>query len=622
MTRLLKGCVIQGAWSGAPAPPDFSAALGSLRYQAAALGMRVTEQQFARDVNAVFVFEAPGVRPVLCEISGWPDRVRLPVSENILQAICGLMSVHGRATGKAQALGVPYLSTLTAVLALQGGIAAAIGQLRGLDLRHSRVSMATTALFSVGQYLAGATAEELPEKLWPGRIEHPDCPPFVSKDGIVFELETLDAGPWQRFWTAVGIDALLAGKGWSAFLLRYAKAIAPLPEPMISALGKRPYAEIDALARQSGVALCPVRALAERAQDLDCERVWRQGPWSFETAENPGAAIKPTVGPLPLSGLTVIESCRRIQGPLAGQMLAMLGAEVIRIEPPGGDPLRGMPPMADGCSARFDALNRNKRIREIDIKSAAGRQEVIELARAADVFLHNWAPGKAAELQLDAADLNAVNPALIYAYAGGWTDPAGAGNLPGTDFMTQAYSGVAAKIAAASHRQGGSLFTVLDVLGGVVAAQGITAALLNRCLTGRRAVVNSSLMSAATLLTASELETIYQPGGPSASAKQIDGVFETGHGKLALDCPDDAAVEQLAAMLGIDDAGDIEALMADLRSTMKAGTAAEWADRLGQIGIPAAVVTEDLTELETNPLLTPCLRQGSYTQVQSPWSFE
>src|SRR6185437_3384551 len=167
-------------------------------------------------------------------------------------------------------------------------------------------------------------------------------------------------------------------------------------------------------------------------------------------------------------------------------LLALLGAEVIRIEPPGGDPLRGMPPIAEGCSARFDALNRLKTIREIDLKSSAGRAEIREMVRYADVFLHNWAPGKAVLLNLGHEDLSAINPSLVYAYAGGWaTDSAEHSSrspMPGTDFMAQAYSGVARKIADASGTQGGSLFTVLDVLGGVVSAQGITLALLNRCM--------------------------------------------------------------------------------------------------------------------------------------------
>ncbi|WP_241227819.1 CoA transferase, partial [Ralstonia solanacearum] len=109
-----------------------------------------------------------------------------------------------------------------------------------------------------------------------------------------------------------------------------------------------------------------------------------------------------------------------VLGAAGRALLALLGASVVRIEPPGGDPLRGMPPLAGDVSARFDALNRLKTVREIDITTAHGRAEIHALVSEADVFLHNWAPGKAAALQLDSADLRRVNPALIYAYAGGW----------------------------------------------------------------------------------------------------------------------------------------------------------------------------------------------------------
>ncbi len=122
----------------------------------------------------------------------------------------------------------------------------------------------------------------------------------------------------------------------------------------------------------------------------------------------------------PLAGLTVLEAGRRIQAPLAAHLLGLLGAEVVRIEPPGGDPLRGMPPACSGVSARWLALNRGKEAVEIDIKSPGGRRELRAAAAGADVFLHNWAPGKAAELGLDSDDLARDNPALVYAYTGGW----------------------------------------------------------------------------------------------------------------------------------------------------------------------------------------------------------
>lgn len=618
MKHSLSNCTLIGGWDNLA--PDFLAVANSLCYQAQSLGMTLNTQEQATQANLSFLMETRRGTSVQCTLSRWHDiDVHTPVTENILQAACGLMSVHGRATGQAQALGVNYVSTLSAVLALQGGIAATLGQLRGLPITQSHVAMSAAALLSMGQYLAGATAEELPERLIPGQIIHPDCPPFISADGVVFELETLDAKPWQAFWTELGVDKQIAGKGWTAFLLRYAKAIAPLPNELISTIASVPYTQIYDIAQRYNVSVCPVRSLQERATDSDCLRVFSQGPWEFirEDLTTANPLRTGSRDDLPLSGLTVVESCRRIQGPLAGHLLSLLGANVIRIEPVGGDPLRGMPPMAEGVSARFDALNRHKSIREIDIKSSAGKAEIYELVRDADVFLHNWAAGKGEEMQLGASDLQAVNPCLIYAHAAGWSDGNNKHDLLGTDFVTQAYSGVARQISQQSGKRGGSLFTVLDVLGGAVAAQGITIALLERELSNKRIQVKSSLMSAATLLCAKPLQAIYSPD-PNSSTQTIspiNGVYQTRQGLIAIECVDDASVTRLFDVL--DKSQNPEQLAEILLNK----TATEWLAILQTANIPVAIVVEDLTDLMTNPLLQPCLMTSSYTQVISPWSF-
>ena len=149
-----------------------------------------------------------------------------------------------------------------------------------------------------------------------------------------------------------------------------------------------PLEQIRLIAAESGVALVPVRGLVQRRADAD-HAASEAGPWQLQRGKPGAPSRKSTPDRLPLQGIRVLESCRRIQGPLAGHLLSLLGAEVIRLEPPGGDPLRNMPPCADGCSVRFDALNHLKDVREVDIKSAAGRAEIHELCRDADVFLHN-----------------------------------------------------------------------------------------------------------------------------------------------------------------------------------------------------------------------------------------
>lgn len=144
-----------------------------------------------------------------------------------------------------------------------------------------------------------------------------------------------------------------------------------------------------------------------------------RSPWTLAPHEAAYTAGSAPSG-LPLAGLTVLEAGRRIQAPLAAHLLGLLGADVVRIEPPGGDPLRGMPPACSGISARWLALNRGKQAVEIDIKAEDDRRRLREMAAGADVFLHNWAPGKAAELGLDHDQLAAASPALVYAYTSGW----------------------------------------------------------------------------------------------------------------------------------------------------------------------------------------------------------
>ncbi|MEN9866849.1 MAG: hypothetical protein RL748_2439, partial [Pseudomonadota bacterium] len=424
MMRPLEGCQLQ--LSFADPANAFSALATSLQYQARALGMQIEtavrldpEPEQADEILSISLSMPRQIglalRPrTVCRIGFGADWANLAVSgaggpldpEHLAQASCGLMSVHGRASGKAQALGLPYVSTVCAALALQALMAAALAQLRGAGNRTCRVSMSGAALLCVGQYLAGATTQEAAERLLPGCNAIHERPPYVSCDGVWFELETLDAGPWRSFWLALGVDATSAAKGWQGFLLRYAKAIAPQPAVLMQTLAALPYAQIAAHAQQAGLAICPLRSLAQRASDADANALWQQGPWAFSGgAHLPAATLAALRAPgqdwhsddLPLRGISVIESCRRIQGPLAGHLLALLGARVIRIEAPGGDPLRGMAPLADGISARFDALNRLKSVVEIDLKSTAGRAQVLQQAAGADVFLHNWAPGKAAQ---------------------------------------------------------------------------------------------------------------------------------------------------------------------------------------------------------------------------------
>src|SRR5690606_24226985 len=113
---------------------------------------------------------------------------------------------------------------------------------------------------SESQYIADATAAALPERSVPSQTAHSTAPPFISSDGVIFELETLSADPWLKFWTQLGISSALAGHGWTAFLLRYAKAVAPIPSELTRAISQITYQQISTLCSQTGLSICPVHA--------------------------------------------------------------------------------------------------------------------------------------------------------------------------------------------------------------------------------------------------------------------------------------------------------------------------------------------------------------------------
>jgi len=122
---------------------------------------------------------------------------------------------------------------------------------------------------------------------------------------------------------------------------------------------------------------------------------------------------KPVAGPC--SGIRVLElATSMVSGPMCGQALGDLGAEVIKLEGLGGDIMRSVPPIKGDFSAQFLQFNRNKRSIALDLKSEQGREVAIELIRRADVLIENFRPGVTARLRVDYDHLKDVNPGLIY----------------------------------------------------------------------------------------------------------------------------------------------------------------------------------------------------------------
>jgi len=585
---------LEGVHLEVSGPPALTApALGHLR----AFGATVPEPPRTSGGPARFAAAGSGPGEVTAH-TAWADV--LPgahaVDEATVQAATGMMHVHGRRDGLPRGLAVDYAATCASVLTVQGLLAAMLGRARG-GTRSTQVTASAdrAALLTLSQYLAAANAPEAEAvELSPGG------PPFTAACGTRFELEALDPAPWARFWRELGAPEEAIRAGWPPFQFRYATACAPLPEELHRTTRGVSWARIRQAASAAGAEVCPLHPLTDTAADRGSRAPWtlnpREGTWD---APATGTAPDPA---LPLAGLTVLEAGRRIQAPLAAHLLGLLGADVVRIEPPGGDPLRGMPPCCSDVSARWLALNRGKRAVRIDIKSRAGQAELRELAAGADVFLHNWAPGKAEQLGLGPDHLAAVNAGLVYVYTSGW-----AGRLAdvpmGTDFMVQARTGVGEAARPVDEAPAPSLMTLLDVLGGLLGAEAVLGGLLLRARTGRGVHVESSLLGAAETLTAPALHRAASGGGarrPAAFRRPsptADGWIAPSDDSAAAVCGRSAELRQLTSQQALD------ALRAD--------------------GLSATAVTTDLGALPHDPRLA-----GAFTRdplgslvVPSPWRF-
>ncbi len=208
----------------------------------------------------------------------------------------------------------------------------------------------------------------------------------------------------------------------------------------------------------------------------------------------------------PLQKFKILDLSRILAGPFATQLLADLGAEVLKVEPPEGDPTRGWgPPFEDGDpghpfggeSAYFRCANRGKASSVLDLHSAEGRARLLELIKDADVLVENFLPDSAERLGLTWAKLHKAHPKLILASIRGFAPDVKASRRAGYDFIIQAESGWMSITGEAGGRPMKVGVALVDVLAALYCANGIQAALLHRERSGEALHVQVPLMEAA-----------------------------------------------------------------------------------------------------------------------------
>jgi crotonobetainyl-CoA:carnitine CoA-transferase CaiB-like acyl-CoA transferase len=200
----------------------------------------------------------------------------------------------------------------------------------------------------------------------------------------------------------------------------------------------------------------------------------------------------------PLAGLLVADFSRILAGPYATMLLADMGAEVVKVEGPGGDDTRTwQPPVRDGISTYYLGVNRNKRSVALNLREPDDCALARELARRADVFIENFKPGGLARFGLDYQAVAAANPAVVYASISGFGSAPGGAALPGYDLIVQAISGLMSVTGDPDGEPYRAGVAVFDVISGLHATIGILAALNLRHETGAGQHVEISLLASA-----------------------------------------------------------------------------------------------------------------------------
>jgi crotonobetainyl-CoA:carnitine CoA-transferase CaiB-like acyl-CoA transferase len=314
----------------------------------------------------------------------------------------------------------------------------------------------------------------------------------------------------------------------------------------------------------------------------------------------------------PLAGLKVLELARILAGPWAGQLLADLGAEVVKVERPGrGDDTRqwGPPFAPDGAAAYFHACNRGKSSVAIALNTQDGQAQVRALAAGADVLIENFKVGGLAKYGLDFPALSALNPRLVYCSITGFGQDGPYAARPGYDFIIQGMGGAMSLTGEPDGAPQKSGVAYADVFTGLYATVAILAALRERDRTGRGAHLDMALLDTQVAVLGNQ--ALYWMVSREVPRRMGNGhvslvpyqAFEVADGEMIVAVGNDRQFERLCGILGLEALAqderfrtnparvvNREALIPLIEAKMRGRRRHELADALEAAGIPAGPI--------------------------------
>ncbi|MGV3652463.1 MAG: CaiB/BaiF CoA transferase family protein, partial [Devosia sp.] len=303
-----------------------------------------------------------------------------------------------------------------------------------------------------------------------------------------------------------------------------------------------------------------------------------------------------------LEGIRVVDLTHALAGPFCTHHLSLLGADIIKIEPPAGDDFRPRP------HGRFGAVNAGKRSIVLDLKSDFGREALARLIETADIVVENFKPGAAAKLGLDWADLHARYPGLISCSISGYGQEGPMRAMPAIEWSVQAVSGLGDSYLG--DEDGLDLgIGMLDPFTGYVAFSGILAALIARGRNGRGQRLDVSMLDAALVLASGNV-TASLLGGPSSHGRRATmGRYRARDRRIFVAALNPRWLEQFCAIIGVPGLladsrfstasardANADAFVAAIEAQLASRDAIEWEEMLVAAGIPAGA-TRTMAEI-------------------------
>lgn len=325
--------------------------------------------------------------------------------------------------------------------------------------------------------------------------------------------------------------------------------------------------------------------------------------------------------PGPLEGCRVIELAHIMAGPVAGLMLADMGADVIKIEKRDGDDTRRfVPPTIEGESAAFMMMNRNKRGIVLDLKTDGGKQILKRMVQDADVLIENYRMGTMEKLGLGYEELAKLNPGLIYCEVSGFGRTGPYAHRGGFDLIAQGMSGLMAITGEGPGRPPVKVGPpISDITAGILAAMGIAAAYAHKLKTGEGQKVDTSLFEAAITQTYWQSAIAFATGAsPPAmgSAHPLNApyqAFQTADGYINIGAANQANWERMLKIMGAEELNDdprfssnagriqnLSALEEILNEHFRERTTQAWLSAFEKAGMPAGPVLS-ITQMHQDP---------------------